>query len=327
MKRTSFTVRAATLICALMLGGINVAAAATDHVKLGVGPVYPTYAVFAAAKELGYYAEQNLDVDIQSFRAGTGAQDALAAGNVDLCTVVPIDAMHAIGNGVNERIVAMYAPAVASGWFVMVPSGSPLTTVADLNGKSVGVTRAGSLGDYWLQRVAKSANITMTSVPLDAGVENGLMAKRVDAAVLGPPASYQGLMGGELRALVDLGASIPATVSEGIAASAEMIDKRPDVLRRWLSATSNAVRYMQNNQIWSEKFLKRYLGDSDDQSVHMVYENVIMKIGIAGTMHPDWMRTALALGTEPAPPGTRSKVAPPSIGTVFLTAAKPKKKR
>jgi NitT/TauT family transport system substrate-binding protein len=327
VKRTSFTVRAASLICALVLGSINVAAAATDHVRLGVGPMYPTYAVFAAAKELGYYAEQNLDVDVQSFRAGTGPQDALAAGNVDLCTVVPIDALHAIGKGVKERIVAMYAPAVESGWFVMVPSASPLNTVADLNGKSVGVTQAGSLGDYWVQRVAKSANITLTSVPLDAGVENGLMAKRVDAAVLSPPASYQGLMGGELRALVDLGVAIPPTVSEGIAASGEMIAKRPDVLRRWLSATSNAVRYMQNNQIWSEKFLKRYLGDSDDQSVHMVYENVIMKIGVSGAMHPDWMRTSLALGTEPATPGAKSNAVTPLTSTVFLTAEKPKKKR
>ena len=318
MKRT---VRAASLICALVFGSINVAAAATDHVKLGIGPMYPTYAVFAAAKELGYYAEQNLDVDVQSFRAGTGAQDALAAGNVDLCTVVPIDAMHAIGKGVKERIVAMYVPAVASGWYIMVPSASPLTAVGDLDGKSVGVTQAGSLGDFWVQRVAKSAKISMTSVPLDAGVQNGLMAKRVDAAVLWAPASYQGLMGGELRALVDLAAAIPPTVSEGIAASQAMIDKRPLVLRRWLAATSNAVRYMQNNQIWSEKFLKRYLGDSDDQSVHMVYENVIMKIGVAGTMHPDWMRTSLALGS---PAGATNQPLP---STVFLTAEKTKKKK
>jgi ABC-type nitrate/sulfonate/bicarbonate transport system substrate-binding protein len=327
VKRTSFTVRAAGLLCALVLGTINVAAAATDHVKLGIGPAYPTYAIFAAARELGYYARQNLDVEVQSFRAGAGAQDALAAGNVDLCTVVPIDALHAIRKGVKERIVAMYAPAVASGWYIMVPSASPLTTVGDLNGKSVGVTQAGSLGDFWVQAVAKSAKITMTSVPLDVSVENALMAKRVDAAVLWAPASYQGLMGGELRALVDLETTIPPTVSEGIAASQGMIDKRPDVLRRWLTATSNAVRYMQNNQIWSEKFLRRYLGDNDEQSVHLVYANVIMKIGAAGSMHPDWMRSSLAFGTEPATPGVKPAVAPPLTGSVFLTGEKPKKKR
>jgi ABC-type nitrate/sulfonate/bicarbonate transport system substrate-binding protein len=327
VKRTSFAVRAAGLLCALVLGTINVASAATDHVRLGIGPAYPTYAIFAAARELGYYARQNLDVEVQSFRGGTGAQDALAAGNVDLCTVVPIDALHAIGKGLKERIVAMYAPAVASGWYIMVPSASPLTTVADLNGKSVGVTQAGSLGDFWVQSVAKSAKITMTSVPLDVSVENALMAKRVDAAVLWAPASYQGLMGGELRALVDLETAIPPTVSEGIAASQGMIDKRPDVLRRWLTATSNAVRYMQNNQIWSEKFLRRYLGDNDEQSVHMVYANVIMKIGVAGSMHPDWMRSSLALGSEPAAPGVKLPVAPPLIASVFLTAEKPKKKR
>jgi len=321
VKRTSFTVRAAGSICALMLGSFTVAAAATDQVKLGVGPMSPTYAIFAAANELGYYAEQNLDVDVQTFRGETGAQDALAAGSVDLGSVVPIDALRAVGKGVKERIVAMYAPARATGWYIMVPSASPIVTPADLNGKSIGVPQAGSLADFWVQGVAKTLHVTMTSVPQEGGVLSGLMAKRVDAAVVRPPASYEGLMDGDLRAIVDLEAALPPTISEGIAASQEMIDKRPDVLKRWLSATSNAVRYMQNNEDWSESFLKRYFGSSDDQSIHMVYENVIMKIDVGGTMHRDWMRASLALG---APPGATNAPLP---GTVFLTSEKTKKKK
>jgi ABC-type nitrate/sulfonate/bicarbonate transport system substrate-binding protein len=319
VKRISFTVRAAALAGALVLGNINIAAAATDRVKIALGPAYPTYVIFAAAKELGYYAAQNLDVDIQTVRAGTSPQDALAAGNADLCPVVPIDAAHAIAKGVKEHIVAMYAPARAAGWYIMVPSASPIVTAADLNGKSIGVNQSGSLADFWVQRVAKTLKITMTSVPLDAGVQAGLMAKRVDAAVIWPPASYKGLMGGDLRALVDLEAALPPTVSEGIAASGDMIERRPDVLRRWLSATTNAVRYMQNNEGWSEDFLKRYLGDSDDQSIDMIYRNVIMKINPSGAIHPDWMKTSLALG---APAGTTKF---PEMSTVFLTAPKPKK--
>jgi NitT/TauT family transport system substrate-binding protein len=321
VKRISFTVGAAGAAGALVLGNIGIAAAATDRVKIALGPVYPAYAIFAAAKELGYYAAQNVDVDIQIFRTGAAAQDALAAGNADLCAAVPVDVAHAIAKGVSERIVAMYMPARATGWYIMVPSASPIATVADLNGKSVGVDRSGSLADFWVQRVAKTLKITMTSVPLDAGVEAGLKARRVDAAVIWPPASYQGLMDGDLRALVDLEAALPPTISEGIAASSDMIDKRPDVLRRWLSATTNAVRYMQNNAGWSEDFLKRYLGDADDQSVDMVYRNVIMKINPSGAMHPDWMKTSLALG---APAGA-TKFPEPS--TVFLTAPKPKKSR
>jgi NitT/TauT family transport system substrate-binding protein len=318
VKRTSFTVRTATLVCTLMLGSINGAAAATDRVKIGVGPIYPTYAIFAAAKELGYYAAQNLDVDVQTFRGRAAAQDALAAGTVDLCSVVPIEAMRAIEKGVKEHIVAMYAPARAAGWYVMVPAASPITTVAELNGKSIGVTRIGSLSDLWVQRAATLARITLTSVPLDAGVEAGLIAKRVDAAVIRPPASYKGLLGGDLRALVDLEAVLPPTISEGIAASGEMIDRRPDVLRRWLSATSKAVRYMQDNEGWTEAFLKRYFNDNDDQTIGMVYRNVIMRLNTSGAMHPDWIQTSLALGAPPVAPGGAAKL--PLSGTVFSTA-------
>lgn len=321
MKRISFASCASVLAGAFVLGSSSVAAAATDRVTIALGPVAPTYAIYAAAKELGYYAAQNLDVEIQTFRSGAAAQDALAAGNADLCPVVPLDAERAIAGGVKERIVAMFAPARATGWYIMVPSASPLVTAADLNGKSVGVNKSGSLADFRVQRVARSLKIRMTSVPLDAGVEAGLRAKRVDAAVLWPPASYGGLMDGDLRALVDLEAALPPTVSEGIAASSDLIDRRPDVLRRWLSATSNAIRYMQGNEDWSEGFLKRYYGDADDQSIDMLYRNVILKINPSGAMHPDWMKTSLALG---APAGATKL---PEASLVFLTAPKPKKGR
>jgi NitT/TauT family transport system substrate-binding protein len=318
VKRTSFTACAVTLFGLLMFGNNTVAQAATDHVTLGLGPTYPTYAIFAAAKELGYYAEQNLDVDIQSYR-GSAAQDALAAGQVDLCSVVPMDAARAIAGGVREHIVAMYEPPRASGWFIMVAASSPIVTVADLNGQNIGVPRLGSPADFWVQQVAKNNRITMVSVPLAADVAAELIAKRVDAAVVWPPVSYKGLFSGDLRAIVDLDAALPPAISEGIAASGDMISKRPDVLRRWLSATSNAVRYMQNNEGWSEDFLKRYLGDDDDQTIDMVYRNLILKIDRGGAMHQDWMKNSLALG--PAPSGKPgAKNLPPATGTVFMTS-------
>ena len=100
-----------------------------------------------------------------------------------------------------------------------------------------------------------------------------------------------------------------------------MIDKRPDVLRRWLSATSKAVRYMQDNEDWSEGFLKRYLCDDDSQTVALIYQNVIMKMNAGGTMHRDWMATSLQLGA----PADAAKSKAPLPSTVFLTASAPKK--
>jgi NitT/TauT family transport system substrate-binding protein len=305
VERSAFAIRVLTLLCTVMLGCGTVASAAPDSVKVGVASIYPTYSLFFAAKELGYYQAANLDVDIQTFRGGPAALEALAAGAVDLCSILPSAAALAQEKGVKERIVALYAPPRPVGWYIMVPKDSPIKTMADLNGKTVGVTQIGSLTDFWVQQTAKGAHIKVTSVPLGGGVETGLRAKQVDAAILWPLGSYKGLVTGELRSISDLEAALPPTISEGVASTQDMIDRRSDVLKRWLAATSKALDYMKTHETWTEAFLKKYFDDSnaDDKAIAMVYKNFIMKINTDGSMRPEWEKTSLeSLAGTPNPP-------------------------
>jgi NitT/TauT family transport system substrate-binding protein len=301
--RNAFILRVFPLLCTLLIGSGGVASAKTDNVKVAVGSISPAYSLFFAAKELGYYQAANLDVDIQTFRSGPAALEALAAGTVDLCPALPAAAALEQQKGVQERIVALYAPPRPVGWYIMVPAASPIKTMADLNGKTVGMTQIGSLADGWAQKVATASKIRITSVPLGDGVEAGLRAKRVDAAILSPVGSYNGLVTGDLRAIADLEAAVPPTVSEGVAAMQSTIDKRSDVLKRWLVATSKALNYMKSHESWSEAFLKKYLddGNADDKAIAMVYKNVIMKINTDGVMHADWEKNSLESLATTAP--------------------------
>ena len=296
MKRSAFTAGAITTGVGLALANALPAAAANDSVKIGVASVYPTYSIFPATKELGFYNQANLDVDIQTFRGGPASQEALAAGAVDICTILPTAAALAIQKGVKEKIVAMYVPVRASGWYIMVPADSPIKTPADLNGKTVGVTQIGSLTDFWTQRVAANAKITVQSVPLGGGVEAGLRSKKVDAAILWPLGSYKGLGHGDLRSIIGLQAALGPTVSEGICASDNLISKRPDVLRRWLAATSRGLAYMQQHESWTIAFLKKYFDDQDEKAIGLVYTDFLKNIDPSGSMHADWQKSSLQLG-------------------------------
>jgi NitT/TauT family transport system substrate-binding protein len=295
MKRSAFTAAAAATMGGLVLASGRPASAANDSVKIGVASVYPTYSIFFATKELGYYKDANLDVDIQTFRGGPASLEALAAGAVDLCTILPTAAALAVQKGVKAKIVAMYVPVRASGWYIMVPSDSPIKTAADLNGKTVGVTQIGSLTDFWTQRVTKDAGVTVTSVPLGGGVEAGLRSKKVDAAILWPLGSYKGIGHGDLRPIINLHNALGPTISEGVAASDEIMTKRPDVLRRWLAATSRGLIYMQQHESWTVSFLKKYFDDQDDKAVELVYSDFLKSIDPSGSMHGDWQKTSLSL--------------------------------
>src|SRR5262249_3748313 len=276
----------------LLLAG-STASLAADTVRVGVGAVYPTYSVFFAGNKLGIYKKHDLDVEITTFRGGPATQEALAAGSIDLSAIAPAAVKLAVKKGVREKIVAMFTPPVPDGWYIMVPADSPAKTMADLKGKSVGVTQKGSLTDFWTHRVASLSGITVETVPLGGGVVPGVKAKQVDAAIVWPMFSYKSMVDGSLRQVFSLGEKLPPSVSEGMAALDDMIEKRPALLKRWLAATAETISHMQADEAWTEGFLKEYFKEDNQQAIELVYKQFIMHIRADGSMKREEMEDAL----------------------------------
>ena len=274
-------------------------AQAGDSVHVGLAAVYPAYSIPYAAQELGFYKEKNLDVEVTQFKGGPATQEALASGAIDISTIAPGAAALAIAKGVQEKIVALSVPPTPQGWYILVPVSSPIKSMADLNGKTVGVTQKGSLTDFWVQRAAAQAKITVQTIPLGApAVMPALKAKQVDAAILWPVFSYKGLADGDFRSIDDLGATFEPSVSEGWAATGDIIEKRPDVLRRWLEANAKTLAYMKTHEDWTIKFLKHYFDEQDDHVIKLVYDNFIKNISPDGVMKPEWMQASLDLAAN-----------------------------
>src|SRR5580658_7035244 len=282
-----------------LLSAIGSAAHAGDSVRVGLAAVYPAYAIPYAANELGFYKEKNLDVDITQFRGGPATQEALASGAIDISTIAPGAAALAIAKGVQEKIVALSVPPTPQGWYILVPTSSPIKSMAELNGKTVGVTQKGSLTDFWVQRAAAKAGVTVQTIALGApAVMPALKANQVDAAILWPVFSYKGLADGDFRSVDDLGATFEPSVSEGWAATDELITKRPDVLRRWLEANARTIVYMDAHEDWTLAFLKKYFDEKDDRVIKLVYDDFIKHINPDGAMKPEWMKASLDLAAS-----------------------------
>jgi ABC-type nitrate/sulfonate/bicarbonate transport system substrate-binding protein len=294
---------------------------AADTVRVGLAAVYPAYSIPYAAKELGYYKKADLDVQITQFRGGPATQQALASGAIDISTIAPAAAALAIAKGVGEKIVALSVPPTPQGWYILVPASSPIKNMAELNGKTVGVTQKGSLTDLWVQQAAAKAGIAVQTVPLGApAIMPALKAKQVDAGILWPIFSYKGLANGNFRSIDDLGATMQPTVSEGWAASSELIDKHSAVLRRWLRANAKALVYMQTHEEWSIRFLKHYFDEKDDHVIKLVIANFVKHINPDGIMKPQWIQTSLALGTSS---GMKTKLTADQIFSTKFTPIKP----
>jgi ABC-type nitrate/sulfonate/bicarbonate transport system substrate-binding protein len=109
--------------------------------------------------------------------------------------------------------------------------------------------------------------------------------------------SYQGLVDGGFRSIDDLGETMQPTISEGLAASDDLISNRPSVLQRFLAATSQALIYMDGHEKWTVDFLKKYFNGDDERVIRLVYTEFIKKIPPDGVMERAWMEDSLQLGS------------------------------
>src|ERR1700731_3611829 len=122
-------------------------ALALDTVRLG--KAVPNAFPFGAAEvgiEAGIFAQEGLDLAISSFRGDAQLQQGLAAGSLDIGLGSGPGLGFRVKGAPMIGVAAMYgAPTDLA---LLVPVKSPIRSVADLKGKRIGVTTAGSLTEW-----------------------------------------------------------------------------------------------------------------------------------------------------------------------------------
>ncbi|WP_417724446.1 ABC transporter substrate-binding protein [Salipiger sp.] len=133
-------IRAAVLGGACAAGGS--AALADDLIKFdGVtaqgGPTAQMFPIFVA-QEMGYYTDEGLDVTLNYSKGSSDAARQLAAGNVEWGIFSAAATMQAVQRGFPlKAIMQVYYPDTFD---IVVPVDSPVQTVADMKGKTIGVS-------------------------------------------------------------------------------------------------------------------------------------------------------------------------------------------
>lgn len=156
MRHRSLAALAAALFLAMTaLAALPAAARAADKVQLLL-PVrgtalYPAY----VARQLGYFEQEGVDVEIVPGKGSTYVVQQVAAGTVPVGVGVPGALLPAVARG--QKLKFFYTYGVKSLFDLVVPADSPITAVPDLRGKTVGITDPGG-GEVPLVRALLAAN-------------------------------------------------------------------------------------------------------------------------------------------------------------------------
>lgn len=219
--------------------------------KLRVGLATRTWwpsVVAETAIAQGLFAKAGIDAETTIYRSGGDAVEALAAGATDIITGLVTQVGPARRRGVNARLIALAATA-NTGWKLLVRSNSPIRSVAEIAGRKVGITAAGSLSDFMALWSRAHFNIDFASVPLGGGgLVPNLLSGNVDAAIVYSPLSFQVIQAGQARELVDYATLIPPHLATGWVTTDAVIARQGDTLRAGLRAIYGAVAFMQRDR-------------------------------------------------------------------------------
>ncbi|MFC7397164.1 ABC transporter substrate-binding protein [Chelatococcus sp. GCM10030263] len=298
----------------LAFGGARARAAQTVRIGLATKTWWPSVIADTAVKQ-GFFSQAGLEAELTVYRSGGEAFEALAAGATDMINGLVPQIATGRKRGVDGRIVALAADA-NTGWKLLVKQGSPLKNVADIAGKKVGITAAGSLSDFMALWTRAHYKIDFTSVPLGGGgLVPNLLSGNVDAAVVYSPLSFQVLQAKQGVALLDYATAIPPHLAVSWSTTDAIIKKDPAMVRAALKALYRAVDYMQKNREQAIKIIADVNGITEPVAAQE-YEETFLKLSTDGKFTLDQTKVAWDLAKIG---GFKDMVPPEEIVTFDFT--------
>jgi NitT/TauT family transport system substrate-binding protein len=179
------------LLCLALACGVAVHTAAAQaptrvtlvqaHANIAIGEEIFLYAV---PRRLGFFREEGLEVAISGVAGGAAAAQVLQSGNAQFATTAPEIVMQMREQG--SDVVVFMNVKRRGGWEVAVPPGSPIRSLRDLRGRTIGVAGLGS-GMVPILRSALAAeglgqsDYTLVAAGTGAQAAAAVQMRRVDA--------------------------------------------------------------------------------------------------------------------------------------------------
>lgn len=182
---------AALLIAAFALLSVGSAAhARSKSLIIQLGSQVPSMSAlqFYVGEKAGFFAAEDLDVEVRYTANAPTATQIVAAGNADVGLMTNEPIILGYERGVRGKMFFVHQEPL--NYYIGVPDDSPIRTIADLKGKNIGVSNLGSAAVPVVRSMLRSVNAEAgrdyTLVPvgvLDQAVA-ALKTKRVDAVAM-----------------------------------------------------------------------------------------------------------------------------------------------
>ena len=239
-----------TFVAGFALAGTQ--ALAEDTVKLAIGQRgnWDT-SVSELGTRAGIFKKHGLNLDMVYTQGSGETQQATISGAVDIGVAVGImGALSSYSKGAPTRIIGAETTG-ASDLFWYVKADSPIKTLKDTDGKTLGFSGKGSSTDgivtAFMKQYALKAIPTSTGGP--PGTLTAVMSGQIDVGWSAPPFGLDQLDQGQIRTIAS---GNDAAVFKGqtvrtLVTTQPVLQTRGDVIKRYMLAYRETLDWMYNN--------------------------------------------------------------------------------
>jgi NitT/TauT family transport system substrate-binding protein len=250
---------------------------ALEKVRLGYSGVGSGEEVHHFAKEVGLFNKAGLDVEIVYIPGGSTVVQAMLSGEVQFGRGSATEVVSAHMAGFPMKILA----ALINKFVYSFVTPATITKPQDLKGKAVAISRFGSGSDFITRMALKSwglepgKDVTILQVGNSPDRLAAIAGGKVHGSMLSlsqtPRAKKLGL-----RVLADL-SQIDAEYPQGVLyVGSSLIDKRPDLIRSFLSAYVEGIRQFKTNNQVAYNIIARSSGLKDRAEIEE-YHSLLSK--------------------------------------------------
>lgn len=193
------------------------------------------------AKQQGYFEDEGLNIDIETFRSAMDRDSALQSGNIDGCISDALAAVFAASGGFDVKITSL----TNGSYKLLAGKNKGINGINDIKGKSVGLSR-NTIIEYMTDMMALKEGIDPEEIEKTAikdmpvrleMLQNG----NIDLATLPEPLASVAAANGAMI----IGSSEQLGINPGIILfTFSAIDEKEDSIRAFYRAYNKAVDYL-----------------------------------------------------------------------------------
>jgi NitT/TauT family transport system substrate-binding protein len=208
------------------------------------------------AQQLGFYAEQGLDVQLSDEPAGVDAENAMLAGQVDAVVGFYDHNIDLQSKGKQTESIVQFSQAPGEVELVRTDLADVIRSAADFKGRKLGVTGLGSSTNFLTKYLAvrnglKVTDITSVAVQAGPTFIAAIEHKQIDAGMTTEPTITALLAKNEAKVLIDMRTVDGSRAALGGTYPAACLYTRTD----WVNSHKDAAQKLANAYVKTLKWI------------------------------------------------------------------------